>query len=201
MADYQLYPKAAKNFKQRTALRLLACFGWHVIAPPFPGPRGVIIIYPHTSNWDFFIAILAKWSVGAPFRWLGKEQIFQGVFGAIFGSLLRSWGGEPVERHAASGSIERIAQRFGQHDWYWLGLSPEGTRRYSPRWRSGFYYIALAAKVPLALGYIDYGKKQIGIAGFINLTGDKTQDQAVIRALYAGKQARHPHLAALIEWP
>ncbi len=200
MLEHQLLPLASKTFKQRLALRLLAVCGWKVIAPPFPGPRGVLIIYPHTSNWDFFIGMAAKWGLGAPLRWLGKEAIFQGWCGALFGRILRSWGGEPVERHSSSGSIGRIAQRFAEHDWYWLALSPEGTRRYRPSWRSGFYYIALAAKVPVALGYIDYSSKQIGIAGFVELTGDKEQDKAAIRAIYQGKQARYPELAAPIEW-
>jgi 1-acyl-sn-glycerol-3-phosphate acyltransferase len=199
MDQYVLKPDASSTWKQRNAIRLLALFKWRVLAAPLPGPRGVLIIYPHTSNWDFVLGMLAKWAVGIPFRWLAKESLFRGVVGTVCGRMWRSWGGEPVERHTNTGAIDRLAVRFHAADWYWLGLSPEGTRNFRPRWRSGFYHITLAAKVPLALAYLDYTNKEIGMIDFVELSGDVEADVALIRAKYEGRRGLHPELAAPIK--
>ena len=70
MSDYRLQPKSLPTWQQRTALRVLKLFGWNVRFKPLPGPRGIAVVYPHTTNWDFAVGILAKWTVGLPFRWL-----------------------------------------------------------------------------------------------------------------------------------
>ncbi len=199
MSDYRLHAKDAKTIKQRIALRLLGLFGWRVRFKPLPGPHGIAIVYPHTSNWDFPIGLLAKWSVGIPFRWLGKEALFNGVLGKLFGPLLRSWGGEPVERRSATGAIERLAQRIQQADWYWLAMAPEGTRSFRPSLRSGFYHLAVAAKVPLAICYLDYPRKELGVLEHLTMSGDQETDLAMIRAAYEGHLGLHPELAAPIE--
>ena len=201
MDDHQLHSDQASTFKQRAARKLLAWFKWRVYAPPLPGPRGVLIFYPHTSNWDFALTMLAKWSIGMKVRWLVKDSLFNGIFGKLVGPILRSWGGEPIERNSSSGNIERLAKRFHAADWFWLALSPEGTRKYRPTWRGGFYYIALAAKVPLAIGFIDFATKRCGILGYLELTGDKEVDLTNLRAMYAGMQGLHPENAAPIVLP
>ena len=199
MDQYWLLPEQATTFKKRCALRLLRLFKWRVHAPPLPGPRGVLIFYPHTSNWDFALTMLAKWSIGMEVRWLVKDSLFGGVFGKIWGPILRSWGGEPIERDSNSGNIERLAVRFHAADHFWLALSPEGTRKFRPAWRSGFYYIALAAKVPVALGFIDFARKECGIIGYYTLTGEKEVDMANIRSVYENIRGLHHELAAPIE--
>ena len=196
-----LHPDSPTSLKQRLALRCLELFHWQLRFAPFPSQRGVLILYPHTSNWDFLLGMLAKWAVDIHIHWLGKETLFTGVLGRVFGPMLRSWGGEPVFRHASTGTIDRLVQRFESADCYWLALSPEGTRDYRPHWRSGFYHIALAARVPVALAYIDYGTREIGVTEFIELSGDKKADMAKIRAAYAGRRGRHPERAAPIELP
>lgn len=198
MPDYLLYPEKLPHLSQRLALRLLALFGWHVQFAPLPGPRGVVIVYPHTSNWDFPIGILAKWAVGVPIRWLGKEALFSGTCGLLFGRLFRHLGGEPIERRASTGAIERLGQHIRDSDWYWLALAPEGTRNYRPYWRSGFYHIAMAAKVPLAIAYIDYATRTVGVVDHVDLTGDIEFDMERIRAAYAGHQGLRPEMAAPI---
>lgn len=196
-----LHPGQVASFKQRMALRCLELFHWQLTVAPFPGPRGVLILYPHTSNWDFPIGMLAKWAVDIHIHWLGKESLFTGLLGRVIGPMLRSWGGEPVIRHTSTGSIDRLVQRFHDSSWYWLALSPEGTRKFRPTWRSGFYQIALAAKVPVALAYIDYSRREVGVTEFIELTGDRKADMAKIRAVYKERRGLHPELAAPIELP
>ncbi|MFD2273874.1 hypothetical protein ACFS07_30420 [Undibacterium arcticum] len=83
-----MHPAALPTWQQRWALRALQVFGWHVRMAPLPGPRGVLIIYPHTSNWDFLVGLFAKWAIGVNFRWLGKSTLFN----RYSTPLLRAWG-------------------------------------------------------------------------------------------------------------
>jgi 1-acyl-sn-glycerol-3-phosphate acyltransferase len=197
--SHLLVPSALPRLSQRIAVRLLGVFGWHVHFAPLPGSCGVIVVYPHTSNWDFAVGMFAKIAVGVPIRWLGKEALFCGVFGACFGGLMRRLGGEPIERGSSTGAIERLALRMHAADWFWLALAPEGTRSYRPYWRSGFYHIALAAEVPVALAFIDYGRKEIGVVEHTRLTGDVAADMERIRQAYADCYGLRPELAAPVK--
>ena len=189
-----LQPGDLPTWRRRSALRVLQLFGWRVRFRPLPGPRGIVVVYPHTSNWDFPIGLFAKWALDLPFRWLAKDSLFRGPLGKI----MRYLGGEPVDRSTTSGTIERQAQRMLAADWYWLAITPEATRSYRPNWRSGFYHLALAAQVPLLLVYIDYPSKVLGVVDHLYLTGDRDADMAAIAAVYAGHQGLHPEDAAPI---
>ena len=196
MSKYELRPAVLPRRGQRFALRLLRLFGWTMRYKPLPGHHGVAIVYPHTSNWDFLIGLLGKWALGLPFHWLAKESLFQGLSGRLFGRMLRAWGGMPVERDAATGATAQLAQRMKESDWFWLALAPEGTRSFRPHWRSGFYHLAVTARVPLLMVYLDYPNKELGIIDSIRLTGDQAIDMAAIAAVYKGHLGRHPELAA-----
>lgn len=198
MDDYQLQPEALPTWRQRTALRLLHLFGWRMRYKPLPGPRGIAVVYPHTSNWDFFIGLLGKWALGLPFRWLAKDSFFRGLCGKTVGPLMRAWGGVPVERSTATGATGRLADAMQAADWFWLALAPEGTRGYRPNWRSGFYHLAVTAKVPLLIVYIDYPNKELGVVDTIDLCGDPERDMAAVAAAYAGHHGLHPELEAPI---
>jgi 1-acyl-sn-glycerol-3-phosphate acyltransferase len=192
MSNYELRAAALPGFGQRLALRILNLFGWKVRYKPLPGPHGVAIVYPHTSNWDFFVGLFGKWALGLPFRWLAKDSIFKGPLGRI----MRAWGGVPVDRSTTSGSTQRLADTMRSAEWFWLAIAPEGTRSYRPHLRSGFYHLALTAKVPLLLVYFDYPKKELGVVDTIELTGDQAADMATIAAAYEGHLGYHPELAA-----
>ena len=194
MSNYELRAGALPRLGQRLALRLLQLFGWKVRYKPLPGRHGVAIVYPHTSNWDFVVGLLGKWALGLPFRWLGKESLFRGPWAA----LMRSWGGVRVERGSSTGATERLADEMRKSDWFWLALAPEGTRSYRAHLRSGFYHLAVLAKVPLVIVYMDYPNKELGVVDVIRLTGDQTIDMAAIAAAYKGRLGRHPALAAPI---
>lgn len=201
MADYFLTTGNVPTALQRCAVRLLALFGWRVNFKLLPGPHGVAIVYPHTSNWDFIIGLVAKWAIGIRFRWLGKESLFKGICGMTLGPLFRFWGGEPVERSSSSGAIDRLARRINDADQYWLALALEGTRKYRECWRSGFYHIALTAQVPLSLACIDYATRQVRLTDYyIVLTGDRERDLAAIRNAYAGCKGKAPELASPIDF-
>ncbi|RFP16304.1 MULTISPECIES: 1-acyl-sn-glycerol-3-phosphate acyltransferase [unclassified Duganella] len=195
MSDFQLKPADLPSWGQRTALRILGLFGWRMLFRTLPGPRGIAVIYPHTSNWDFMIGLFGKWALNLPFRWLAKDSLFKLP---VLGKWFRAMGGEPVERGTPSGTIKLQAQRMNAADWYWVGITPEGTRGYRPNWKSGFYHLALEAKVPLVLVYIDYPNKTLGLVDHVFLTGDQEADLAAIRAGFDGHQGLYPANAAPI---
>lgn len=195
MSNYELRAASLPRLGQRLALRLLHLGGWKVRYKPLPGKHGVAIVYPHTSNWDFIVGLLGKWALGLPFRWLGKESLFRGPWAG----LMRSWGGVAVERGTATGATQRLAEKMREADWFWLALAPEGTRSHRPYLRSGFYHLAVTAKVPLLMVYLDYPNKVLGVVDSIRLTGDVDTDMAAISASYHGHLGKHPELAAPIK--
>jgi 1-acyl-sn-glycerol-3-phosphate acyltransferase len=194
MHEYLIRPAQLPTWGQRTALRLLNLVGWNVHFRPLPGPHGIAVVYPHTSNWDFFVGLLAKWAVGLQFRWLAKDSLFRGPMGV----MMRYWGGVAVDRSAPQGAIRRLADDMLEAKWFWLAITPEGTRGYRPYWKSGFYRIALAGKVPLLLVSIDYGRKVVDVTKTLTLSGDEAADMAAIGAAYEDVQAKFPKDAAPI---
>ncbi len=184
--------RQAPKLTAKIALTILNLLGWKLRFDGFPGAHGVVIFYPHTSNWDFFFGILAKWAIGCPLKFLAKESLFKGVNRYLAGPVLRFWGGEGIERGSSSGAIARLAARIQQADWFWLAIAPEGTRSYTPHIRSGFYHIALGAKVPLVCAFIDFNKKEIGLSQTLELSGDEAADLAQIRAVYQQYTGKYP---------
>jgi 1-acyl-sn-glycerol-3-phosphate acyltransferase len=185
----------------RLAHALMRAFGWRAeFDGRLPGAQGVVIVYPHTSNWDFVWGLLAKWSLGIPVVFWAKETLFRVP---LIGRWLRSLGGLPVERSAPHGAVAAMAQRLteahAQGRFMWLALTPEGTRSYKPAWRSGFYQVALQAEVPLGVAYFDYRQRRVVIAGFLRLSGDEVQDLAAIAALLAPSHGKRPQQAAPIK--
>jgi len=179
---------------RRWALRLLALFGWSVDISWPPGPRAVIVVYPHTSNWDFIVGIVARYAGGLPVHWLGKDTLFRWPLGG----LLRRWGGIPVNRRQSTGAIGHLEDDFRQRPWIWLAITPEGTRSRREYWKSGFYHLALAAHVPVGLAFIDYRQRQVGLSRYLTLTGEVQRDLDAIRAAYEGKVGLHPENAGPI---
>lgn len=195
MDQYRLTPDKLPTLKQRLALRVLNAFGWNMRYRPLPGPRGIAVIYPHTSNWDFMVGVFGKWALDLPFRWLAKDSLFRIP---LLGKWFLALGGQPVDRSAATGMIQRQAERMNAAGWYWLAITPEGTRGYRPHWKSGFYHLAVAANVPLCLIYMDYPNKVLSVADHMVLSGDQEADMAALRAVFEGHQGKHPENAAPI---
>lgn len=181
----------------RIARALLRLAGWQLQWDGLPGPQGVVVVYPHTSNWDFVVGILAKWAIGLPATFLGKHSLF-GV--PLFGRWLRWLGGRPVLRSAPQGVVGQMAQQLrdareaGQ--FMWLVLAPEGTRGWRPGWRSGFYRVALEAGVPVALVRLDFAHRRVGFDSFWTLSGDLGADFATFARRFADCRGYHPQLAA-----
>ena len=193
-------PPPGASLRARLAHRALRMAGWSVqFDGSLPAPRGVIIAYPHTSNWDFFIGLGAIWTLELPIRWVGKETLFTGWLGRVIGPLLRHWGGRPVFRHHPTGMVGQLATTLHAEPWFWLALSPEGTRRRRDHWRSGFYHLALRAGVPVGMAYFDFPRREVGICGFVELTGNVEADMAQIARHYTGRHGRDAALASPIQ--
>lgn len=183
----------------RLARALLSLAGWKVHFQGFPARQGVAIVYPHTSNWDFPVMMLVKWTTGIQACFWGKDSLFRIP---VFGRWLRWLGGLPIDRSAANGVVGSMVERFEaartRDEYLWLGLSPEGTRRLTPGWRSGFYSVTVGAQVPLALVRLDYARREVCIDQFIRLSGDVEHDYTRMREAFDEVRGYHAAQAAPI---
>ena len=180
----------------RWAQRLLSWLGWRTDVVLPPGPKCVVIVYPHTSNWDFVYGYLAKLAVGLPVHWIGKDTLFRGPFDRLF----RWMGGFPVNRREPTGLVRQLVREMEERPSLWLAIAPEGTRSRLDHWKSGFYRLALAAGVPVGLAFIDYPSRTVGLRSYVMLTGDEAADLARLREEYAGKTGKRPELASEIRF-
>ncbi|BFH75500.1 lysophospholipid acyltransferase family protein [Thermus thermophilus] len=172
---------------QKLARFLLRLFGWELKVAPPPSRKYVLIGAPHTSNWDFVVGLLALWGARIRARWLGKKELFK----PPLGYLMRALGGIPVDRSRREGLVDQVAQVLREREVAVL-ITPEGTRGKAPYWRTGFYYMALKAGVPIALGYADFRRKEVGIGAYLWPTGDLRRDFEAIRAFYQDKTGLRP---------
>lgn len=132
------------------------------------------------------MALIAK--TGVKIRWLGKNSLFW----FPLGPLLRAWGGVPVDRSTRNGLVDHMAQILKENPGTFAALTPEGTRGRTEYWKSGFYRIALAADVPIVLGFVDSATKTTGIGAVLYPSGDIRADMDVIRDFYKDKVGIKP---------
>ncbi len=167
----------------------LRALGWRLgELPPSGVDRGVVVAAPHTSNWDFVFALFGLWAFGIQMSFMGKEQLFR----PPLGWLLRSLGGISVDRTAPRGQVAEVADLLQSTPGMLLLVPAEGTRRYRASWKSGFYWIALEAGVPVVTTTLDYGQRIVGFGPLVELSGDVGTDMDVMRAIYRGRTGRFP---------
>jgi 1-acyl-sn-glycerol-3-phosphate acyltransferase len=175
---------------QVVAQAILRLLGWKVEARLPKARKFVLVGAPHTSNWDFILMLLILNALGLPLNWVGKDSLFNGSFGG----LMRRLGGIPVDRSVRNGFVDQMVAEFERRESMILVVAPEGTRGKSEYWKTGFYYIAQGAKVPIALGYVDYAQKIGGIGTSLQPSGDIQADMLPIARFYAGITGKHPQL-------
>jgi 1-acyl-sn-glycerol-3-phosphate acyltransferase len=175
---------------------LLRLLGWELVFVPPPSNKTVVVGYPHTSNWDFPLAMLWRFATGFPMSWVAKQEMFANPFGGLF----RRWGGVPLDRQRPEGFIEQMLEGFQQREVFHLAIAPEGTRRKTDHWKSGFYRLSLAAGVPIGLGYLDYRHKRLGIEYWFMPCGDRELDLKRIQAFFADKVGYRPERAGTIRF-
>lgn len=172
------------------SIGFLKLSGWSVTGElPANGRKCVLIAAPHTSNWDLPYTLMVAFALRLNIYWMGKEQIFKPPFRAVMMWL----GGLPVRRESANNlvaaSIEALQAADGPVQ---LVVPPEGTRSKARYWKTGFYYIALGAKVPIVMAYMDYARKQSGLGPVFEPTGDIEADMVAIQAFYAPFKGKNP---------
>lgn len=165
---------AARRWLGRTLLRLS---GWR-LEGEFPHHRQMVLAAaPHTSNWDFVIAMFVIMALGVRVSYMMKKEAFFWPFGALFMKL----GGIPIDRKAATDVVEQVTQWYRDHEKVWVVITPEGTRAKVSRWKTGFLRIADSAKVPVCLVAWDYPSKTMHIGPVWPVSGDYEADLASIR--------------------
>ncbi len=167
---------------------LLRTFGWRLEGSLPDEPRFVLIAAPHTSNWDLVLMLLCGLSFGMWPSWVGKHTIFQPPFGWLLGLL----GGIPIDRRSRGNRVEQLAALFAARDRLVLAIPPEGSRSSHSHWKSGFYWVAYTANVPVCLSFLDWGARRAGLGPLLHLTGDLRADMDLVRTFYAGRTGRFP---------
>ena len=167
----------------RAALRVA---GWRIVGDVPREPKFVIIVAPHTSNWDFIVGVLAMFALDLDIHWFGKHSLFRWPLGA----LLRRLGGRPVRRDTPEGVVAEVADAVRAAPDFILALAPEGTRRRVTQWRTGFYRIAERAGVPVVPVWLDWGRREVGIGKPMRPTGNLAADLRTLQALYRADMAR-----------
>lgn len=141
-----------------------------------------MIVVPHTSWVDFFVGVMARGSIGLEMNYVAKKELFVFPFGAWF----RWMGGAPLDRGKTENKVDGIAALFEQREVFRLAIAPEGTRKKVDSWKTGFYYIALKAGVPIVAVAFDYGKKEVKLAPPFYPTGNKEEDFKTLESNYKG---------------
>lgn len=173
---------------QSLAKKLLNMIGWKVVGNYPDVKKFILIVAPHTSNWDFVIGIIARFAMGRKVYFLAKHQLFNPLSGWFFKSL----GGFPVHRGKKHDLVEQVVSEFQQHDEFILGITPEGTRSPVTRWKTGFYHIACKAEVPIVMVGFDYQKKEMAIQQPVYPSGDIEKDFSKITAYFSTVKGRYP---------
>jgi len=175
------------------AFSILKVFGWRLEGRLPDVNKLVVIAAPHTSNWDLPVLLSLAFALKAKACWLGKHTLFRWPYGFLF----RWMGGIPVYRSASQNVVAQSVEMFRKSEKLILTIPPEGTRSKVSHWKTGFYYIALGAEVPIAMAFIDYKRKASGVGPTLYPTGDIEADMEIIRNFYINVTAKYPDKAGL----
>jgi 1-acyl-sn-glycerol-3-phosphate acyltransferase len=178
------------RFTQSLAMGALRLKSWRLEVNMPAAPKFVLVGAPHTSKLDLYYALMLAHGTSIKMHWIGKDSLFRWPVGGA----LRWMGGIPVKRNSSQNFVNQIVDVFNRLEKLVVAIAPEGTRGRAEYWKTGFYYIALGAGVPIALGFVDYKDKVVGIGPTIYPSGDIQADFVQIKAFYENKTGRHPEL-------
>ena len=183
-------PRRGNFLSQWIARSLLSVFGWRIELDDAPDlPKLMLVGAPHTSNWDFVLTLVTFFALSVRISWMAKHTFFRWPIKGVLAWL----GGVPVDRTSREeGLVEQTIRAFEDNDKFVIAVMPEGTRSKVHRWKTGFYYIAQGAGVPIVLIRFDYGRKVMGIGPTIEPTGDIEADMARIKAIFSTIKGKHP---------
>jgi len=179
----------ANKFQRLLGSSFLRITGWEVEGEIPNLPKYVMILAHHTSNWDLIFILAVLYAMGLKIYWFGKKEIFLWPLGGFFKWL----GGIPVDRSSRHNLVQQTTTIIQSQEQIIIGVSPEGTRSNIQYWKTGFYYIAHQAQIPLVFAFLDYGRKVGGLGPTMNPTGDIEEDMKTIRQFYSGITAKYPN--------
>lgn len=183
-----LAPQVHARWRRWLGVSLMRLTGWR-IAGNLPNlPKFVMIVAPHTSNWDFLRGILAYLVLQLDTTWLAKHTAFIWPVGI----LARRFGGMPIDRARGQNIVRASVAEYAKRERMCMTITPEGTRSRVKEWKQGFYFIATEAGVPILPVALHYPKKLVVIMPPFFPTGDMQADLPKIKALYSSEMARHP---------
>ena len=169
---------------------LLKLFGWSIVgAKPAHLRQYIVVVAPHTSNLDFFVGLLVRSAARmTDVKYLAKKELFTWPIGWFF----RAVGGYPVDRSKHTNMTEAVVDLFRRNPDFKIAITPEGTRKYVPEWKTGFHRIAVQAKVPIILCSFDYGTKTVTFSDAFPLSGDVVKDIEAMKTVFRKAKGRNP---------
>lgn len=163
--------------------------GWRIVGELDPKiKKAVLVIAPHTSWHDFYMGALARKIIKQNINYVAKKELFD----SVLGGYLRWMGGAPIDRTKSQNTVDQIVEIFNSRDEFRLAITPEGTRKKVKEWKTGFYYIALKANIPIIPIAFNYKLKQIEIKHPVYLKGNFDVEIKKLKANYKGVVGKIP---------
>lgn len=192
LTDWRLGPRAPQtraHWLRGLGTWLLTRAGWRFEGAMPNVEKFVVIVAPHTSNWDFPVGLAAKWALGLDAHWWGKNSLFF----PLFGSFLRANGGIPVDRKNSTNIVDTTIDGFRSNAQFALALAPEGTRKKVTQWRTGFWHVAKGANVPICCVAFDWSRRVIRLGPTtMPVEDDPSAGIARIRSYFDNVQGYNP---------
>lgn len=169
---------------------ILKLIGWkNIVSYPLHNlDKYLVIVIPHTSNWDFPLGLLSRAAINEDIKYLGKDSLFRFPFGFLF----RWLGGYPVVRSKSTNYVETVVNLFNSKKRFAVCIAPEGTRKKVDKLKSGFYYMAHGANIPLILCSFDWKKKEIKYSEPFYTSGNYESDLPKIMKYFDGVEGKNP---------
>ena len=181
-------PRQGNALTQWLGRAILRTAGWKLAGDVPNIPKFMIVVAPHTSNWDFFVAVATKLTLSIRVSFFGKHTLFRWPLGIV----MRALGGIPVFRHAPRHVVEQTVDQIHKREQIVLALSPEGTRKKLPAWRTGFHYVAWGAHLPIVPAALDYSTKTVRFFPVYHPVESFEANVAELGRNFSGSMAYHP---------
>src|SRR5262245_6443021 len=181
-------PRVAARWRRWLGILLMRLSGWRIDGNLPDVPKVMLIVAPHTSNWDFLHGFAAYLTLQLDATWFVKDTYFFWPLGL----LARRFGGVGIDRSRSGNMVQASVAEYGRREKMCIAITPEGTRKRVAEWKLGFYHIAVEARVPIVPVALNYAKRKVDIMSPFFPTGDATADLPKIKALFSADMARHP---------
>jgi 1-acyl-sn-glycerol-3-phosphate acyltransferase len=183
-----LTPQIASPWRRAFGITIMRLTGWRIVGNMPNLPKFVMIVAPHTSNWDFFHGAMAYFALCIETVWLVKDSAIKGPWR----SLALHFGAAPIDRSRAANLVQSYIEEFAKRDRMMLMITPEGTRKKVPEWKRGFYHVAIGAQVPIVPVAFDFPHRRIILNAPFYPTGNIDRDLPLIKAHFRADMAKHP---------